>query len=71
MTSHKIKTIDKYMIQSKENLKYYLKEDLKQFGGKKPGVRDLLLHNERWYIYRFKHELRMVEYYTNINKRGG
>ena len=56
------------MIHSKEDLKYYLKEDNKQFGYKRPGLRDWLLHNERWYIYRFKRELRNVEYLTNIKQ---
>lgn len=56
------------MIQSKEDLKYYLKEDRKQFGENKPGLRDWLLRNERWYIYRFKYELRIIEFLTN---RGG
>lgn len=28
------------------------------------------MHNERWYIYRYKHELRYVEYYKNVEKRG-
>lgn len=59
------------MIHSKEDLKYYLKEDNKQFGYKRPGLRDWLLHNERWYIYRFKRELRNVEYLTNIKQGGG
>lgn len=53
------------MIQSKEDLKYYLKEDRKQFGENKPGLRDWLLRNERWYIYRFKYELRIIEFLTN------
>lgn len=39
------------MIQSKNDLKYYLKEDLKRFDNKKPNLKDWILHNEVWYIY--------------------
>lgn len=59
------------MIYTTQDLNFYLKEDLKQFGDKKPGIRDWFLHNERWFIYRFKYELRHVEYLTNIKSRGG
>ncbi len=60
------------MIQSKEDLKFYINEDLKQFGDNIPGFKDWLLHNERWFIYRFKYELRHVEYLTNVKfKRRG
>lgn len=58
-------------IQSKKDLEYYIYEDLKQFGYKKPTFKDLILHNERWYIYRFKYELRYVEYLINVKGRKG
>lgn len=56
------------MIRTRNDLKYYLSEDNKQFGSSKPGWRDRILHNERWYVYRFKYELRHVEYYMNSGK---
>ena len=39
------------MIQSKQDLIYYLSEDLKRFDNKKPTLKDKILHNEVWYIY--------------------
>ena len=37
------------MIQSRQNLKYYLLEDLKRFNNNKPNLKDRILHNEVWY----------------------
>mgnify|MGYP001091997129 CR=1 FL=1 len=31
------------MIKTKDDLKFYLKEDLKRFGGKKPTLKDWVL----------------------------
>lgn len=59
------------MIYTTQDLKFFLKEDLKQFGNNKPGFRDWFLHNERWFIYRFKYELRHVEYYSTKKRAGG
>lgn len=59
------------MIYTKDDLKFYLNEDRKQFGDNIPGFKDWLLQNERWYIYRFKRELRFVEYFINIKPVGG
>ena len=59
------------MIYTKDDLKFYLNEDRKQFGDNIPGFKDWLLQNERWYIYRFKRELRYIEYLTNIKHGGG
>ena len=56
------------MIKTKEDLKYYLEEDLKRFGGRKPGLKDALLHNEVWYIFRYIRHMRYVEYYEGKNK---
>lgn len=56
------------MIRSRVELKKYLSEDLKRFNGKKPGLKDWLLHNEVWYIFRYIQHLRYVEYYKNNNK---
>ena len=54
------------MIRTKDDLKHYLEEDNKQFGNKRPRLRDWILHNECWFIYRFKYELRHIEYLTNV-----
>lgn len=51
------------MIRTKEDLKYYLSEDLKRFDGHKPTIKDRILHNEVWYIYYYIKYLRYVEYY--------
>ncbi len=55
------------MIKNKNDLNYYLAEDLKRFF-KKPTLKDLILHNEVWYIYRYLRQLRYVEYYKNTGK---
>lgn len=56
------------MIQSREDLKYYLSEDLIRFGNKKPDLKDKILHNEVWYIYHYIKHLRYVEYYKNTKR---
>lgn len=53
------------MIHSKQDLKYYLSEDLIRFDGKKPTIKDWILHNEVWYIYHYIYHLRYVEYYQS------
>lgn len=45
------------MINSRSDLKHYLSEDLKRFG-KKPNLKDWLLHNEAWFIYHYQRHLR-------------
>ena len=57
------------MIKKKEDLKYYIVEDLNRFGNVKPSLRDWLLHNEVWYIFHFIRHLRYVEYYKEKNKQ--
>jgi serine O-acetyltransferase len=52
------------MIKTKQDLKHYLAEDLKRFDTK-PSLKDWVLHNEGWFIYRYMAYLRMVEYYQN------
>ena len=37
-------------------------EDAKRFGSK-PNLKDFILHNEKWYIYRYIKQLRYVEQY--------
>lgn len=56
------------MIQNKQDLKYYLAEDLKRYDEGKPTLKDLILHNEKWYIYHYVRHLRYTEYYLNTNK---
>lgn len=56
------------MIYTRQDLYYYLSEDLKRFNNKKPSLKDLILHNEVWYLYHYVRHLRYVEYYTNKKK---
>lgn len=57
------------MIKTKEDLKYYLEEDLKRFGGKKPNLKDWIVKNEGAYIYKYIRTLRFLEYYKNTGSR--
>ena len=57
------------MIKSKENLKYFLSEDLKRYGGKKPILKDWIVKNEGAYIYKYIRTLRYLEYYLNTASR--
>lgn len=57
------------MIQSRKELKLYLKEDLLRFGGKKPNLKDYILQNEKWYIWHYTKNLRYLEYYLNTRKK--
>lgn len=56
------------MIHSKKDLYEYIEQDTARMGGK-PKLRDLILHNEKWYIHKYVVALRHVEYY--INGSGG
>lgn len=56
------------MIRTKDDLKYYIDEDQKRFNGKKPSLKDWILHNEVWYIFYYIRHLRYVEYYEDKNK---
>lgn len=67
MNVFKFQLIDS-MIRTKEDLKYYIDEDLKRFNGKKPSLKDWILHNEVWFIYHYISHLRYVEYYEDKNK---
>lgn len=57
------------MIQSKEDLKLYLKEDLKRFDNRKPTLKDWIVKNEGAYIYKYIRTLRYVEYHLNNNNK--
>ena len=52
------------MIQSKRELKEYITQDTVKLGGK-PKLKDWILHNEKWFIYKYIVALRHVEYYIN------
>lgn len=52
---------------NKKELKEYLKADLGRFG-RKPTLKDRILHNEVWYIFHYIRHLRYVEYYQDKNK---
>ncbi len=58
------------MITNKEDLKFYLEQDFSNQGGKRPTIKDLILKNEKWYIYQYKISLRHVEYYSNKSHKG-
>lgn len=53
------------MIRSKKDLKYYISQDTARMG-EKPKLKDLILHNEKWYIHKYVVALRHVEYYKNV-----
>lgn len=57
------------MIKSRQDLKYYLSEDLKRFDGKKPTLKDWIVKNEVWYVWRYIYVLRHVEYCLNTGRR--
>lgn len=51
---------------TKEELNKILLLDLERFAGKRPGLKDRILHNEAWYIYEYIHHLRMVEFHGSF-----
>ncbi len=55
------------MIQNKNDLKFYLSEDLKRFDSK-PQLKDWILKNEKWFIHKYLKHLRYYEYYIKRNK---
>ncbi len=58
------------MIESRQDLKYYILEDRKRMlASGIPTIKDWLLNNEKWYVYRYLTALRHVEYF--LNKGGG
>lgn len=56
------------MIYTKKELKDYLVADALRFGNCVPGLRDKILHNEAYYIWRYIVHMRNVEYHQG--KRG-
>lgn len=47
----------------KKKLLHYLNEDLCRFGNTAPSFKDLVLHNEVWYIFNYIRHIRYIEYY--------
>ena len=58
------------MIKTKQDLHFYLQEDLKWRNGKKPSLKDWLYNSEWWHIWKFHNSLRRYEYYENNKDRG-
>lgn len=56
------------MIKNKQDLTFYIQEDLKRFDNKRPNIKDRILKNEVWYIWKYIHILRHLEYYKNTGK---
>ena len=56
------------MIRSKQDLTYYLSEDLKRFNNKVPSLKDWILDNEVWHVWKYINILLNLEYYKNTNK---
>lgn len=57
------------MISSKLELDCYLLEDLSRLEGKKPTLKDWIVKNEVWYIWRYIYVLRHVEYHLNTGHK--
>ena len=58
------------MINNKVKLREYIESDWAHYGGRKPSIKDYVLHNEKWFIYYYVVALRHVEYYINTRKKG-
>lgn len=50
---------------TRQELQDNLKADLNRFGGKRPGMKDRVLHNEVWFIYQYIWHLRYIEYHSS------
>lgn len=59
------------MIKTKSDLLYYLSEDKKRYtkDWPVPNFKDYILHNEKWYTYKYIIRLRYTEYYYNTGKK--
>lgn len=58
------------MIKNRHDLKEYIEKDKKRYSLKNiPKIKDWILHNEKWYSYRYIIALRHVEYYINAKKK--
>lgn len=54
------------MIQSKQDLLYYLQQDDLQYAGLRVSLLPLLMRQEWIYIRRYKRQMRKAEYYKNV-----
>lgn len=52
-------------MHTKEQLKDCLLSDLLRFDGRKPGLKDRLLHNEVYYIWKYIVHMRYIEYHQS------
>lgn len=59
------------MIQSKQDLKFYLQQDDRQFSGQHLGLLSRIMHKENYYIHAYKHHMRLAEYYKNVSAAAG
>lgn len=57
------------MILTKDDLHEYMRADMARLGGRKPNLKDRLLKNEIWYIWRYMVLLRHVEYHLNARHK--
>lgn len=57
------------MIKTSEDLRTYLECDLSRYGGQVPNLKDRILKNECWYIWRYQKVLRRLEYHKNSNHK--
>jgi len=53
------------MIQSKNDLNLYLAKDLDRYNGRKPNIKDWILKNESYFIWRYIEHMRKIEYHQN------
>lgn len=58
------------MINTKVDLKEYIKADRKRYNLRRPKILGLLLSDESYFVTKFLYCLRHLEYYSNIEKRG-
>lgn len=59
------------MITSRKELKQYLVMDRARRGYDMPNLKDWILRNEKWYLWRYILALRHVEYHKNQISGGG
>lgn len=52
---------------TKDELRHNIALDLARFGGKKPRLKDRILHNEMWYIWNYIEHMRFIEFHESIN----
>lgn len=57
------------MILTKDDLNNYLAADLSRYEGYKPNIKDRIVKNEGWYIWRYMKVLRKLEYHLNTNHK--